>query len=97
MNIFRQGDVLIQEVSEIPKGLKRIKDGIVLRGEVTGHAHRLQGGELFGKDGSMFMNIPSPALLVHEEHKTIKLPVGKYAVIRQREYLSKDMTKVVVD
>ncbi len=35
--------------------------------------------------------------VVHEEHNTIDLPVGKYAVIRQREYVSSDMTKIVRD
>lgn len=97
MKTYRQGDLYIKEVDALPKGMKRIVDNVVLRGEVTGHAHRLQSGELWGKNGAMFMNIPISAFLVHEEHKPIKLPKGKFAVIRQREYLTKDMTKVVAD
>ena len=44
MKIFRQGDVLLIKVSELPKKVKNVtpKDRIVLAyGEVTGHAHAI--------------------------------------------------------
>ena len=52
MKRYRQGDVLITETTEIPDGLKPVpKDHgcvILAYGEVTGHAHRVQGeAELF--------------------------------------------------
>ncbi len=95
--MYRQGNLLIMKTGEIPKGAKRVVSGIVLRGEATGHNHRLIGGNVFEKGGVMYLEVAKAARLVHEEHKTIKLSGGKYAVKRQREYQSKDMTRLVVD
>lgn len=96
-NMKRQGDLLITKVNSIPKG-KVILSGILLRGEVTGHSHRVVGAKVTQvKDGSMFFEVAKKAQLLHEEHNTINLSKGKYAVIRQREYMSKDMVRVVVD
>jgi len=95
--MYRQGDLLIQKIEAIPEGTTQVITGIVLEGEATGHHHRLQGGSVLAKDGLMFLDVSDKALLVHEEHKPIALTKGKYAVIRQREYMSKDMVRVVVD
>ena len=96
-NMKRQGDLLITKVNSIPKG-KVILSGILLRGEVTGHSHRVLGAKVTQiKDGSMFFQVAKKAQLVHEEHNTLDFGPGKYAVIRQREYQSKDMVRVVVD
>ncbi len=84
--MYRQGNLLIMKTGEIPKGAKRVVSGIVLR-----------GGNVFEKGGVMYLEVAKAARLVHEEHKTIKLSGGKYAVKRQREYQSKDMTRLVVD
>lgn len=97
MKTYRQGDLFIQEVSEIPTGVKKILSGIVLLGESTGHSHRLVDGQVLTKGQAMFLQVNKKAQLVHEEHKTIDLPKGMYVVIRQREYVSADMVKVVVD
>lgn len=94
----RQGDLLIKKIDMLPLGLKEIADGVVLRGESTGHAHRLVGGQVFKDDaGMLFLTVKNFARLVHEEHKPIELSKGKYAVVRQKEYQSKDMTRLVVD
>lgn len=97
MKIYRQGDVVIKEVTEIPKRMTKVKNGVILKGESTGHTHRLIGGDvLTGKD-LMYLLVTKKGQIVHEEHNTIDLPKGKYMIIRQREYLSKDMVKIVVD
>lgn len=96
--MFRQGDLLFKKVDELPKRLKKVENGIILRGENTGHSHRLVGGDLFSdKDGIMYLSVVGKGQIVHEEHNIINLSKGKYAVIRQREYQSKDMVRVVVD
>ncbi len=95
--MYRQGDLLIMKSGQIPKGAKKVLSGIVLRGEATGHNHRLVGGDVFLVNGAMFLDVKKSAQLVHEEHKPITLSRGKYAVVRQREYQSKDMTRIVVD
>lgn len=91
--IFRQGDVLLREVKSIPSEAKRTKekDRIVLAyGEVTGHAHAiadLENVDVFIKaDGTMYLEVKTPADLKHEEHGTITLPAGHYERVIQREY-----------
>lgn len=97
MNIYRQGDVLIKQVAELPEGLKTQKGNVLVYGESTGHSHKLVGGSVKVKSDEMYIIANDGAKIVHEEHNTIDLPSGKYMVIRQREYLSSDMTKVVID
>ena len=93
----RQGDLLITKVEKIPTG-KVVLDGVLLRGESTGHKHQLKGGTVIKtKDGSLYFEVKKQAQLVHEEHNTLNFTKGKYVVIRQREYMSKDMVRVVVD
>jgi len=43
--MYRQGDVLLIKINELPKDVKfkTRKDKIILKGEVTGHAHRFKG------------------------------------------------------
>ena len=84
---YRHGDLLIVSVNEIPKEVEA-KEGLVLAyGEVTGHAHRMDIGDLFEtKDGKLYLRLKEAGKLTHEEHKKIDLPKGNYQVIRQREY-----------
>lgn len=95
--LFRQGDVLIRRVAEIPKKLVAIpKDRgrtILAYGEVTGHAHAVEGEvEFLAADVAelerAFLRVldEEGADVVHEEHDTIHLPAGDYEVRRQREY-----------
>ena len=94
--MYRQGDVLLVRVDEIPIGLKPLSrrgERIVLAlGEVGGHAHAILSPHAvgFGRSGQT-----EPAYLVveaetvdleHEEHATICIPRGVYRVVRQREY-----------
>ena len=92
-----QGDVMVEACD--PKELAGTKEtkAVLALGEATGHHHRLVGGNVFTKNGAMFLDVKKTAKLVHEEHHAIPLSKGKYAVIRQREYVSADMVKVVVD
>lgn len=104
MKLYRQGDVLIAETTEIPDGLKLVPkdDGrvILAYGEVTGHAHAVQGeAELFFADDiteleERFMRIEQEVQVVHEEHDTIVLPPGNYRVQRQREYAPEEIRTV---
>jgi hypothetical protein len=96
--MYRQGDLLITKIDSLPTGLKEIPSGIVLRGEVTGHAHRLVDGDVFSdKNGLLYLAVANIGQLVHEEHKPIKLSKGLYKIVRQREYTNKDAVRLVVD
>lgn len=96
--MFRQGDLLIKEIAELPEGLKKRQGLVVVRGEATGHAHRLsKGSVLEDKKGNLFLLLLAKAELLHDEHKPITLAAGKYAVLRQREYTNKDAVRLVTD
>jgi hypothetical protein len=83
--MYRHGDLLIEKTN-IPKGCKKRKSSIILDGEVTGHAHRLNNGIIFEKGELVYLRVVDKATVTHEEHSTITLPAGDYQVIRQREY-----------
>ena len=88
--MYRQGDLLFIKVDKLPKKrkLSRVTDNIIVRGEATGHAHRLIGGELYidWVDRRMYIVVRKIAKVVHEEHAPIILKKGVWMVIRQREY-----------
>lgn len=90
---WRQGDVLIMKVDEIPKELKKVPTdkgrNILAYGEVTGHSHALLDKDCTLKEtsaGERYLSVPKSANLVHEEHSTITLPKGNYRIIQQVEY-----------
>jgi hypothetical protein len=98
--IYRQGDILLRRVREIPEGLQAVPlEGgrvILAHGEVTGHCHAVIGDvEFLAADledlEQRFLRVEQEAQVVHDEHDTVTLPPGSYEVIRQREYTSADM------
>lgn len=99
--IYRQGDVLIVAVDEIPAALKKVPTdkgrNILAYGEVTGHSHALLDKECKLREdskGARYLTVPKEASLRHEEHSTIVLPAGNYRIIQQVEYV-KEFKKVV--
>lgn len=99
---FRQGDVLLMRVEELPSQAKEeaVQDKIVLAyGEVTGHSHSisLDSATLYRHEQHNYLVVPSAANLVHEEHDTIAVPAGVYKVIRQREYSPRHVSEFVSD
>ena len=99
---YRQGDVGVEAITELPEGLewKPARTAVLAEGEVTGHFHVVtctekMGGKTDGtefplevaeKDGTMYLRIAEPLPLKHAEHATITLEPGTYKVQRQREY-----------
>jgi hypothetical protein len=102
--MFRQGDVLIIPVKQLPKNLQPVeREGgrvVLAHGEVTGHAHAIkdQRAALFRdpKLAAIFMHVSGDetVALEHDEHETINLPAGNYQVIRQREYSPQEIRNV---
>lgn len=84
---YRQGDVLLVRIKRPRRTMKKNPDNIVLRGEATGHAHRIVNGQVFRNGWSgLVVESKQNTQLVHEEHNTINLKPGYYEVVRQREY-----------
>jgi len=85
---YRHGDVQLIRIEALPDGAKLLKGRKELAfGEVTGHAHRIDVGELFeAADGGLFLKVNSLAKLSHEEHKTKTVKPGVYRVAIKRAY-----------
>ena len=102
LKLYRQGDVLLREVKNVPKDAKRQqqKDRIVLAyGESTGHAHAIHDLEsvdvYVGKAGELYLTVKQDGVaLKHEEHAAIVLPPGHYERVIQREYSPESIRNV---
>ena len=86
VKIYRQGDVLLREVDEMPKKARKRETDVILEGEVTGHAHRIQHGTIYDLWDQTFVRAGKDAVIVHDEHGPIPIEKGLYEVIRQMEY-----------
>ena len=101
--IYRQGDVLLVPVDEVPAGKSVEREGgklILARGEATGHHHAVldRNAELMESAEAVYLKImEAPAHLTHQEHATIEVPPGTYRVVRQREYQPKELPRRVAD
>jgi hypothetical protein len=101
--IYRQGDVLITFLgsNEKPHTIRRTrKDGILLHGEATGHAHRIAdmaAAEVYDVDAGCFLCVSASGgvSITHDEHAAILLPAGMYRVTRQREYSPEAISNVI--
>lgn len=88
---YQQGDLLLVVCEEIPVDAVSIKQRgvrghVLAEGEATGHAHRVDAGDLFvAKDGKHYLRLELPATVTHEEHDPVALEPGIYEVDRVRE------------
>jgi len=106
--MYRQGDVLIVGVDEIPvdaEPMEPEEDGAatLALGEATGHSHRVHGDvRMFRRAADAeLVQLPrflqvrgAPAVLLHQEHDQIAIPPGNYRVIQQREYSPGEIRRV---
>ena len=96
--MIRQGDVQIIPIDSIPSEAKKLIRKELAYGEVTGHAHRLDVGELFEtKNGELYLDVKKLTKVSHEEHKTAVIPKGKYRVVIKRQYNAESGWEKVAD
>ena len=97
--ILRHGDLLLKTVKNIPEKAVKIGTDTLQEGEVTGHRHRLKGDfDILLEKGHKYVNAKSELELVHEEHNTIQIPIGKYVLFQEREFdLFDELYKEVLD
>jgi hypothetical protein len=95
---YRQGDLLFLWQDTLPAvNLNARQSNVIVAGEATGHAHRLQAGTILeAPDGTLYLDVPQTTRVVHEEHRPITLEPGLWLVIRQREY-HPEATRMVAD
>ena len=74
-------------VDSIPQGAEKLDRKELAYGEKTGHAHRIDIGDLFqAKDGNLYLRVDELTKVSHEEHKTSTIPAGNYLVGIKRQY-----------
>ena len=100
----RQGDILLEKVDALPtEGTtahlkhKVVEGGVIARGEVTGHAHVLEGATLVSHASSLYAVADEPAQVVHDEHGPLELEPGVWLVHNQTEHVSADEQTRVYD
>jgi hypothetical protein len=89
MKTQQQGDVNIWRIGEIPAEAKKLPGGRVRDGEMTGHAHKIEGTDfqLYELGGRVLAKIMSgDCSIVHEEHKAQTLTPGCYEFGPTYEY-----------
>ncbi len=95
---YRQGDVLLLKVEELPKEAVAEQPPeehriVLAYGEVTGHAHAVSTAHasMYRVNDTNYLVAEPGATLVHEEHSAIVLEPGVYRVVRQREYSPREV------
>jgi len=100
---YRQGElVFVPKVEKVTKEnegrgayytFKSKGTKVIREGEITGHCHVVEKGEILTDNRNMVLDNPDGAIIVHPEHKPLKLPgisevspVGEMDIIIQREY-----------
>lgn len=96
LQVFRQGDVLLRPIDNIPANAKK-QGSLLLRKGEHGGLHSLFSDDKTAtvlvaeravsgrKVKTKYVNAPNGAKVVHGEHKEVELPKGKYEVVVQRE------------
>lgn len=106
--IASQGDVRIERVSTVPPThVKQDKfDGVLANSESQGHHHYLgsiEGAVYFREPGNAtvaFLRLEQPISLDHNRvggHNSIALSPGTYRIVRQREFVSPEETRLLED
>lgn len=81
---YRHGDILLIEIDKLPENIKfKIRRSkIILKGEVTGHAHRLKGNAKILEEAKRIIN-PSPTGSLPVINIPMKSQVIGYAVVKE--------------
>mgnify|MGYP001580844108 CR=1 FL=1 len=84
---IHQGDVILEPIKELPTGAKLIRKNIVMYGEITGHAHTIEGAEIYEKDGICYVKVTEKQPMFHTDHPATP-PVEEMIYKRriQKEY-----------
>lgn len=91
---LQQGDVLIQEIKELPKGLNEMQSEggryILVHGEATGHHHSVPAKNVrvlvADRPGVLFLEVMEPTTIEHQEHKSVELKPAYYEISQVQEY-----------
>jgi len=96
----QHGDVLLYKVDTIPQDCKQVKakNGFILEKGEGVHTHvieKVDGLEVYEKDGVVFLKVDSPVELDHEEHgvKVIEPGIYRKEIENEFDYESEESRK----
>ena len=100
MQIYRQGDVILTSLEQLPTGAEKQKESLPLilkHGSATGHSHSINNpaASLYTKNDKRYLLLESDTQLEHEEHATLILPAGTYQILKQREHTASGIREVL--
>jgi hypothetical protein len=87
--MYRQGDVMLVKIDEIPKDANKLNDKqiVLAYGEITGHAHVMLAEKeqdiIAYKNGEeLYLSVFANAILKHGELKKIQTTIGDHDSIK---------------
>jgi hypothetical protein len=98
--ILQQGDTILKKIDSIPNEAELLKNECILHYGATGNHHKLSSGAfgIYKSGENKFLDVAEDTNYSHEEHKTIVIPAGKYALTFVQEYDHfNDLARNVVD
>ena len=87
---YRHGDVLLKKVDKISGKKREAKRRVtVALGEATGHHHDISVEKglvsIYDDIGATYVDIPTEAIIDHQEHHDIAIAPGMYQILIERE------------
>lgn len=96
MKLYRHGDLIFKQLTELPSNLKKLalteNKFVLALGEVTGHKHVMtaekeQDMNIYqDAQGRYVLEVVKPTKLSHEEHSTLEFMPGVYIMDNEREH-----------
>lgn len=107
MELYRHGDLMFKQPSELPKNIKQLElennQFVLALGEVTGHKHVMTAETeddmriYQDAQGHYILEVVKPTKLSHEEHHTLTFVPGIYIMENEREhdYFTQEARQVI--
>jgi hypothetical protein len=94
VRIWRQGDVIVREVSEIPEKAVRAEANEIRIASETGNPHVLKVARVFERKDArgalqprqQYVVLEEAATMSHPQHASLQLSAGMYRITTVRDY-----------
>jgi hypothetical protein len=85
--VGRQGDVIVERVSAIPKTARRTDAKVLKTHSESGHPHQLMAAAVFNAGPEVdYVQIDEPTQMTHAQHPALDLAEGLYMVRHVRDF-----------
>ena len=97
---IQQGDVVIKTTTTSKKEWgKKLNHLVLQQSDVSGHSHKVAGKAVLystEKEAEFFLDVLEKSKVIHEEHKSLSIPKGKYFVygVRELDHFEEEIGRV---